>query len=75
VGGTYLDDLVDLLILPLVRLSHVLASRHHVVVAFFHSTIVVWGRVKVRAAIGAMPLVICACGVRLEAAGRRGCSG
>jgi hypothetical protein len=72
--STYLDDLVDLLVLPLVRLGRVLAVGGHVVVAVVNAAIAVRRGVKVGVAIGAMPLVVGACGVRLEAAGGRGCA-
>lgn len=73
-NGTYLNDLVDLLVLPLVRLGHLLPARDHVVVAVVPSSIVVWGRVNVWAAVwGIMPLVVGSSGICLEAVGWRGC--
>jgi hypothetical protein len=71
-GGTHLDDLVDLLVLPLVRLGHLLPTGHHLVVSFVDTAIVVWRRVEVGVAFGAMPLVVGSGGVRLEVAGGRG---
>jgi hypothetical protein len=66
----YLDDLVNLLVLPLVRLGHVLSTRYHLVVALVGPPVAVWRRSEVRIVLGAMPLVVGACGIRLKVAGR-----
>jgi hypothetical protein len=72
-SGTYLDDLVDLLVLSLVRLGHLLPSRRHLVLSVFTAAVVIWRGVKVGVVLGTMPLVVGSCGVRLEVAGWRGC--
>jgi len=52
----------------------VVPPRRHVVLAVFAAAVVVGRSVKVRVAVGAMPLVVGACGIRLEVAGGRGCT-
>lgn len=43
----YLNDLVDLLVLPLVRLGHLLTAGHHVVLSFVDASVAVGRRVEV----------------------------
>jgi hypothetical protein len=45
--GTYLDDLVDFLVLPLVGFGHLLATRGHFVVSLFRGSVAVRGSVEV----------------------------
>jgi hypothetical protein len=49
--GTYLNDLVDLVVLPLVRLGHMFAAGDHVVVAVVNAAVAVGRRVEIGVAI------------------------
>ena len=69
----YLDDLVDLVVLP-PRLGGGLSPRHHLAFRLFCASVAVGRRSGVgRHVLAIMPLVVGSCGVGLEVAGRRGC--
>lgn len=73
-SGTYLDDLVDLVVLARIRHGILLGAGCHVVGRVVHAAVTRGVGVEVVVGGGAMPLVVGACGVGLEVAGGRGCA-
>ena len=84
-SGTYLDDLVDFVVVLLVGAGVLIScysysssyssSRHHLAFRFLGTSVAVRGCGRVCShVLAAMPLVVGASGIGLKIAGRRGCA-